>query len=189
MPSPNAYRPVDVLDSDLASILKANVNAVTDAFIDDGGDTNAAGFGQRFQPRRDIDAVAVNIVALDDDIAEIDADAQHDRRWRAVGIRRQSGRALHRERAVHCIDHAAKLDNGAVANQFHNPPVVSGNGRVENDLAVPLQGGERAGLVGSHQAGIADHISSKDRRKLTVNAFLGHVFCENPTAHYDTFAT
>ena len=31
-----------------------------------------------FQPRRDVDAVAIEIAALDDHVAEIDADAQND---------------------------------------------------------------------------------------------------------------
>ena len=41
-------------------------------------DADAAGLGQRLQPGRDIDAVAEEIAALDDDVAEIDADAQAD---------------------------------------------------------------------------------------------------------------
>src|ERR1700735_1249927 len=91
MPSPDADRSVDVLDLDLAAVLEVNVDAIADAFIDDCGDTNAAGFGERLEPRGDVDAVAVNVLAFDDDVAKIDADAQHDRRRRAVRLGRGSG--------------------------------------------------------------------------------------------------
>ena len=153
-----------------------NVDAVADTFIDDRGDANASGFGERLESRGNVDAVAVNVLALDDDIAKVDADAQHDRGRCAVRLGRQGGRSLYGERAVYGIDHAAELDNGAVADQFHDPTVMGGDGRVEDDLAMPFQGAERAGLVGAHEAGIADHVGSENRRELTVDAFLGHVF-------------
>ena len=68
------------LTRDFAAVLEADVDAIADAFVDDRGDADAAGLGQRLQPRGDVDAVAVDVVALDDHVAEIDADAQHDRR-------------------------------------------------------------------------------------------------------------
>src|SRR5207302_796457 len=40
------------------------------------GNADAAGLGQRFQPRRDVDAVAEDIIARDDDVADVDADAK-----------------------------------------------------------------------------------------------------------------
>ena len=53
-------------------------------------------------------------------------------------IRRRRARPLHREGAVHGIDHAGKLDDGAIADQLHDPAVVGGNGRVKDGFAVPL---------------------------------------------------
>src|SRR6266446_9003691 len=71
--------------------------------------------GQGFDPRRDVDAVAVEVVALDDHVAEIDADAQLD-----AAVRRDTRvplghRLLHRDRATHRIDDAGKLHQHAVA--------------------------------------------------------------------------
>jgi hypothetical protein len=43
-----------------------------------GGDADAARRGEALEARRDIDAVAVNVVRRHDDVAEIDADAQID---------------------------------------------------------------------------------------------------------------
>jgi hypothetical protein len=42
------------------------------------GDEHPAGIGQGFNPRHNVDAVAIEIVALDDHVADIDADAQFD---------------------------------------------------------------------------------------------------------------
>ena len=50
------------------------------------GDEYSAGIGERFDPCRDVDAVAIKIVALDDHVAEVDADAQFD-----VVVRRDAG--------------------------------------------------------------------------------------------------
>ena len=75
-------------------------------------------------------------------------------------IRRGSADALDGERAVHRIDHAAELDQGAVADQLDDAAVVGGDGGVEKGLAVSLQGGERAGLVGAHHARIADDVGN-----------------------------
>ena len=171
---------VDVFYPDLATILEANVNAIADAFIDNRRDTDAAGLGERLEPRSDVNAVAVDIVPFDNNVAKIDADAQHDRRRCAVRIGRQGGRALYGERAVYGIDDTAELDNGAVTDQFYNPAVMGGNGGVENDLTVPLQGTEGAGLIGSHQPGIANDIGRKNRPKLTVDPSSA-MYSDNPT--------
>ena len=85
MPRPDADRTVDVLDIDVAAVPEANVNPVADAFVDDGGDANPAGFGERLQARRNVDAIAIDVIALDNDVAEIDADSKHDGRLGAFG--------------------------------------------------------------------------------------------------------
>jgi hypothetical protein len=59
---------------------------------------------------------------------------------------------LHRKRAVYSIDNAAELDEGTIADQLHDAAVVGGDGWVEDGLSVPLQSGQRARLIGSHQA-------------------------------------
>lgn len=112
-PGPDADRTVDVLDTDVAAVPEANVNPVADAFVDDGGDADAAGFGKRLQARRNVDAIAIDVIALDNDVAQIDADSKHDRRpWH---LRRRHARTLHRKRAIDGIDHAAELCERTVA--------------------------------------------------------------------------
>ncbi len=161
MPFPDADRPVDILDADVAGILEPNVDPIADAFVDDGGNANAAGLGQRLQAGGDVDAIAVNVVALDDHVAEIDPDPQHDPRLAQGLIGKGAVRALHRDGAIHRIDHAAEFDDGAVADQLDDAAVMGGDRRVEDRLPVLLEGGQRALLVGPHQARIADHVGRK----------------------------
>ena len=95
MPFPDPDWPVDILDADIAAILEANVNPIADAFVDDRGDTDAAGFGERFQARGNIDAIPIDVIVFDDDIAKIDSDSQHDDRFSRALIRRRNSGALH----------------------------------------------------------------------------------------------
>ena len=174
MPFPNADRAVDVLYRDLAGIVKAHVDAVADALVDDGRHANTAGFGQRLEAGGDVDAVAIDVVAFDDDVAEIDADPQHDFRLAQRFIGHQAVRALHRKRAMDRVDDAGEFHDGAVADQLDDPAVMGGDRGIEHHLAVLLEGGERAFLVDPHQPRIADHIGREDRRELTVDAFFRH---------------
>ena len=56
---------------------KTDVDFTLNLVMDLAGDTDATGFCQTFQTRRNVDAVAQNVFILDDDIAEIHADAEH----------------------------------------------------------------------------------------------------------------
>ena len=47
-------------------------------YIDGAPDADAARLGKALDPRRDIDPVAVDVIAVDDDIAEIDANADYE---------------------------------------------------------------------------------------------------------------
>src|SRR5271167_1319184 len=109
MPFPDPDWPVDVLDVYLAAVAEANVDPVADAFIDDRGDADPARFCQRLKASGDVDAVAVDIVAFDDDVAEIDSDPEDDFRLVQGFVRQCSVGALHRQGAIYRVDHAAEL--------------------------------------------------------------------------------
>jgi hypothetical protein len=42
------------------------------------GNRDAARLGNSFDPRRDVDAIAKNVITLDDDIADVDPDPKPD---------------------------------------------------------------------------------------------------------------
>ncbi len=68
MPSPHTDRTVDVLDVDVAAVSEANVNPVTDALVDDGRDAYPAGFGKCLKACRDVNAIAVDVIAFDNNV-------------------------------------------------------------------------------------------------------------------------
>jgi hypothetical protein len=114
--------------------------------------------------RDDIDAITINVVAFDNNITKVDTDSQHDGWLRRAFVRRRGVGTLHRKCTAHGIDHATKLGDDAIAHQLHNAATMGGDCRVEDGFPVPFQSGQRARLVGPHQAGIADHVGREDCR-------------------------
>jgi len=131
--------------------------------VDRIGDEHSAGIGQRFDTCGDVDTVAIEVVALDDHIAEINPDAQFD-----AAVRRDTRiplghRLLHRDRAAHRIDDAGKLHQEAVAGGLNDAALVLGDLRIEKLAAQRFEAFKRALLVRSHQPRIPRHIGGKDR--------------------------
>jgi tripartite-type tricarboxylate transporter receptor subunit TctC len=74
------HRVRDVLQQEWPGILQPTVHPPARLLGDRGGGQDAAGLSHRFQPGRNIHPVAEEIAALDDDVAEREADAQRDAR-------------------------------------------------------------------------------------------------------------
>jgi hypothetical protein len=133
------HRPRNVLDPLLAQILKDKGQPVAHVVMDRIGDEHPAGIGQGFDPCCDVDAVTVEVVALDDHVAEIDADAPFDavvRRDTSVPLGHP---LLHFDRAAHRVDDAGKFDQDAVAGGLDDPAVVLGDLRIEELAAQRLE--------------------------------------------------
>ena len=124
---------------------------------------NLAGLRQRFQTSRDIDAVAVNITPVPDDVAEVDPHTELDApRLGDVSVS-LGHRLLHLDRAAHRIDDAGELDQEPVAGGFDDAASVLLDLRIAQLAADRLQCGERAFLIHTHQARITRHIGGEDR--------------------------
>ncbi|HJR23684.1 MAG TPA: hypothetical protein VJ822_18760 [Dongiaceae bacterium] len=112
-----------------AEILELQLDLVADVIDDCLGQPDATGTRDRLQPRRDIDSLAIEIAALDHDVAEIDADPQQESA--VVGQSRigliHSRLQVHR--ATHRIDGAGKLRKDAVAHQLDDATVMRGQKR------------------------------------------------------------
>ena len=52
------------------------IELVPDLVVDGLRDADRAGLGERLEPGGDVDAIAKDVVAVDDHVAEIDADPQ-----------------------------------------------------------------------------------------------------------------
>ena len=126
------------------------------------GDGHAAGLGQRLHAVGDVDAVAVDVVALDDHVAEIDADAELNpllgwRRGVALGLL-----LLDVDRAAQAHPPRWELDQQAVAHGLDQPATMGGDLRLEDLLQIGLEAGACSLLVGLAQPAIADDIGDQD---------------------------
>ena len=153
----------DVLDVLLADILKGDVvEPVVDLIAHGARDADAAGLGEHLETRRDVDAIAKNIVVLDDHVAQIDADAELDPpRRRHIGIAPRHP-ALDFGCACHRVYDAMEFHQHAVAGRLDDTAPVLGNGGINELKAMGLEARKRPRLVDLHQPAIADHVGGKD---------------------------
>ena len=96
----------------------------------------------------------------------MNADAKLD-----AALRRQAGVAfdhavLHFDRAAHGVDHAAELDEAAVAGSLDDAAVMQGDGRIDQVAAQRPEPRQNAILVRSREPAIADNIRNQNRRNL-----------------------
>ena len=104
------------------------------------------------EPRGHVDAVAIEIVAVDDDVAQIDADAKLDMPiFGDAGIALDHA-ALDLDGAARRVDDAAELDQEAVAHHLEDAAAVLGDRWLE-ELAPMLL--ERRSSVRSSLASIS----------------------------------
>src|SRR5208282_3664710 len=74
--SPDGLR--DVLERRLAHVLEGEVEPTRGILLHARRDADAAWLSQAFEPSRDVDPIAEDVAVLDDDIADLDADAELD---------------------------------------------------------------------------------------------------------------
>src|SRR5262249_51060228 len=132
-------------------------------------DAYSAGISQLLEPGRHIDAFAVAIVAVDDNLTEIDSDPNLDSPvLRHVGTSLRQA-ALQRHRAFHSIDDAGKFRQQSVAHQLEDAAMVFFDLRLEELSAAGAEAIKASRLVLFHESRIADDVGGKDRRKLPLH--------------------
>ena len=132
----NPDRLGDVLELDRAQIAHGEIEPRLDLPIGLLGKTDGARLGDAFQSCGDVDAVAHQVaVALLDNIAKMNADAELDAALGRKASVALDHAVLHLDGAANGVDHAAKLDDAAVAGALHHATVMDGDGRVDQIAA------------------------------------------------------
>ena len=135
---------------------------------------DAARFGQGGEPGGDVDAVAEDVPALGDDVAEIDPDAHRDPplvRQAAVLF----GHPLAQRRgAAHRIDHAFELDQRDFAGLLEDLSAVSDAQRLDDFAQNRAQLGEALGFVAGKQSAVAGDQDCRQTAPCSSAGFLGH---------------
>ena len=141
---PGAHRLGDVLQGLLADVVERDIDLAADLPMGVVGDADAARLGDALEARRDIDAVAENIVVVDDDVADMDADAKFDPEFgRHVDIPLRH-RALDFHRTARRIDGTGELDQHAVAGGLDDAAAMRGDAGIDQRLPQHLQLRQRA---------------------------------------------
>jgi hypothetical protein len=154
----------DVLELDLAKIGHGEIEPGPDLAIGVFGETDRARLGDTFQSGGDVDAVSQEVaVALLDHVPEMNADAKLDATlWRQAGIAVHHD-VLHLNGATHGVDHAAELNQGAIAHPFDDASAMRSGCRIDQVAPQAPQSGQGAILVRADQPTISDDVSNKDR--------------------------
>ncbi len=147
---------------DLAAGLEAKRHLLPDMTEDRLGYADAARVGNLLQPRRDVDGVAVAIVALDDDVADVQPHADVDAPVCGQAVVALGHLALQRNGAFDGIDDAGELGQQAVAGQLEDASMVGGDLGLEQTLAVSEQALEGIRLIVLHEAGVADDVGCEN---------------------------
>lgn len=152
----------DVLELLVPDILEREIEPVADIVAYRLRYCHAAGLGDAFQPRSDVDPVAEDIVVIDDDVAQIDPDPEFDPPFFGdVGIAAPHS-ALNLGRAFDRVHDAWKLDQHSVTGQLDDPTLMFRYGWIDQLGPVRLEAGERADLIGTHQPAVTDHVGGQD---------------------------
>src|SRR6266568_5621967 len=72
----NAHRAVDVFKALLAKVLELGVNPAWSIVVYAARYADPSGLGERLKPCRYVDAVAVNILPIDNDVTDIYSDSE-----------------------------------------------------------------------------------------------------------------
>src|SRR6266853_877247 len=159
------HRSRDVLQLDLALVVETYIDPVTDLIVNSTRDRNASRHSDAFEPRCNIDAIAEDIVVVDDDVSQMDADAELDPL--GLGYLRvlASHAALNFDGALRCIDGTGKFDQQTVASGLDDAAAMFGDCGVDKRFSESLQLRQRAFLVGTNQAAITGDIRRQDSRQ------------------------
>ena len=151
-----------------AAVFKDQVKTVSDLIADRLGDGYAPGRGHALQTRRHIHPIAVDVVAFDNDIAEIYADAKLN-----ATIIRHRGRAclhcaLEPDRTGDSADNTRKFRENSIAGEFYDAALVLGDFAL-NDFATDFfQLRKRSGFIAFHQPAVTDDVGCQDRGEANV---------------------
>ena len=174
MPAVSADRASDVLDRVLARALEACADLAADLVVDGFRDADAAGLRQSLEARDNIDAIAQNVLSIDDDVAEIDPDAVLDAPVFGITGLVDGHRLLHGERAPDRVNDAWEFDQQAVPGRLDDAPAELSYPGVDQFPAEGLMSRNRAFLVQADQPRIANHVGHENGGEPADDLF-GHV--------------
>ena len=172
VPAPHTQWPVDVLEPHLTGVDERDPDLAVHLRVHDVGRQDAAVRRLALQTGGDVDAIAQDVVAVDDDVPQVDADAELEP---PLGPRVALGQGvLQRDGALDGVDGAAELDQCAIAHRLDDAPVARRDGWIERLAPDLAERSDRTSLVDSHHAAVADDVRSEDGGQSSRDLLFGH---------------
>ena len=162
----------DVLDRLFAQDFKRRRKIFCRLIVHRTRDIDLARLTQSLETSGDIDAITMNVVTLNNHITDIDADPEHYSAIFGQGVIAPRHRYLNGERVAHRIHGAPELDQNSVTARFDDASAVGGNPGVDNLGMQAPKACPRTFLVLLEKSRIADHISDKNCREPSLDAFF-----------------
>ena len=134
-------------------------------FVDAAGNIDFARTGYALKPRGDIDAVAIDVVDFDDDVAKVDANPVFDPMMLRQRCIATNHILLDHDAGSHGLYGTVENGDEAVACGFDEPAVVFSDGGFDELALEPLDAIVRSFLVDLHQSAVAGDIACHDGRK------------------------
>jgi hypothetical protein len=167
-------RPGDVLDRLLSFVGEGEGELIADLLVHGARDPHASRLRQRLKPRRHVDAVAVDVVAVDNDVADVDPDPVVDPAvWGRSGIA-PGHRTLDLNGRGDGVHGAGELDEDAVAGELDDATAIRRECGIDDLLAQGLDRAQRADFVRAHEPAVAGDVGGEDSRKPSFDALLAH---------------
>src|SRR3984893_3794217 len=159
--------PVDVLQLDLADAHQSLRDFIVHLIEHLTCDRDPTWIGQGLNTRGDVHAVAHNVAAAVNDIAQVDANS--NLQLSVCGsVQVPSGqRLLEFDRAIHRGHRAGELNQKAVAYRFYLLPLMLEE-RGPQESAVFIEQLHRKPLVALRQRAVAHHVREHDRGELAL---------------------
>jgi hypothetical protein len=162
----------DVPELPLTPIDKLCRDFTIDEVVCSTRETNAAGLGDCFEPGRNIDALAEDVVAFDDHVADIDPNAKTYSSVLSRAVIEPLQQALNAHRTLNRGDDRGKLEEHRVAGDFDCAPAMPSRQGRRGGLAL-AQSMSGAFLIDAHQPAVSDDVCGDDDRKLSFDARHG----------------
>src|SRR5215475_13343291 len=169
---PNAmdrHRPGDILDLVFAHVLERKMELVAHLIAHVAADADPSRLRQGFQARRDVDAVAIDVFVINDDVAYVQTNPKLDTPlWRNLHIA-LGHLPLDIDSTAYAVDDAGKLDQHAVARRLDNASTVFRDLGIDDRASVTLEYGQCAFFIQAHQPRIARDVPRKNGRKAALD--------------------
>ena len=135
-PAPNLDRPGDVLELLVAAVCERRVDQAAEAFIGDAGERQAARRARLLQARRHVDTVTQDVLAVDDDITEVDAETEY---YAPVVVDTSvalSHALLDSDGALSGVDHGGEFEQQSVAHGLDDAAAMFGDLGIDHFVAM-----------------------------------------------------